>query len=80
MVDEEDKLGFDFELIAVVDRFIASFEALIQTQAVLVAGLERDGDDRVAPARDLLDGLTQSQILYREYRRKIVNTVRIDRL
>ncbi len=79
LVDEEDKLGSDLELIAEVDRFIASFESLIQTQSALVAALERDGDDRAPPARSLLDGLAQSQTLYKEYRHKIVHAVRIAR-
>jgi hypothetical protein len=77
LVEEEDKLGQDLELIAEVERTITGFDALIETQSSLVATFERGRSDSLAGARSFLDGLVQSQTLYKDYHRRLVNAVRI---
>jgi hypothetical protein len=78
LLEEEDKLGQDLELIADVERTIASFDGLIQTQTALIITFEQDGSDGLAGARRFLDGLVQSQALYKDYHRRLVNPARID--
>jgi len=75
LIEEEDKLGRDLELIVEVERTIASFDTLVRTQTALVITFERDGDDSLAGARSFLDGLVQSQTLYRDYHRRLVKAV-----
>jgi len=76
LLEEEDRLGRDAALIAEMERAIAGFDALIKTQTALVAAFERDGSDSLARARDLLDGLIQSQALHIEYYRQIAGKIR----
>ena len=76
LIEEEDRLGQDLELIADVERMIASFDALIDTQASLVATFN-GRDDGVAGARKFLDGLIESRTMYKDYHRRLVNGVRI---
>lgn len=77
LLEEEDKLGHDLELIAGLERTIASFDALIQTQTDLVIAFEQGGSASLTEAKNFLDGLIQSQALYKEYRRRMVNSVSI---
>jgi CheY-like chemotaxis protein len=63
LVEEEDKLGADYELLADLDRHIRKGHELIARQSTLVAKMEHGGHDGVAQARMLLDCLIESQNL-----------------
>jgi hypothetical protein len=72
LLQEKDKLGRDGALLAEVERAIANFDAIIETQKKLVVTLKQNGHDGVAQAQSLLDGLMNSQSLYREYQQKML--------
>jgi len=72
LVEEEDKLAVDTALLAEVERAIANFDALIETQKRAVAVSKQNGHDGLAREQALLDGLMQSQILHREYHQKML--------
>jgi hypothetical protein len=78
LIEEEDRLGRDLELLADVERTIASFDALIHAQAAVVATFDgREGDD-FAKARTFLDGLVETRTLYKEYHRRLAGAARIN--
>ena len=77
LVEEEDKLAADLEKLDDLDRHIADGNRRIEWQQVLVETLERDGRDGIKRARDLLDGLIETQQLHTEYRERIL--IKIDR-
>jgi hypothetical protein len=78
LIEEEDKLGRDLELLADVERTIASFDALIHAQAAVVAALNGHEGDGLAKARTFLDGLVETHTLYKEYHRRLAGSVRIN--
>jgi len=77
LVEEEDKLTADLELLANLEKHIADGNRRIEWQQVLVETMERDGHDGVKRARDLLDGMIESQRLHTNYRERIL--IEIDR-
>jgi hypothetical protein len=72
LVVEEDKLGADFELLANVERHIADGNRRIKRQRAIVTDMQRDGHNGVVQARVLLEGLLESQLLFKNYRRRIL--------
>jgi hypothetical protein len=78
LIEEEDKLGRDLQLLADVERTIASFDVLIHAQAAVVATFDgREGDD-FAKARTFLDGLVETHTLYKDYHRRLAGAARIN--
>lgn len=77
LVEEEDKLGQDLELIADLERAIASFDGLIKSQSSLVATFKGHEGRDLDGARRFLDGLVESRTLYKEYHRRLVACIRI---
>jgi len=71
LVKEEDKLGIDLEFLAQVEETIVSFDALIETQARLVATLEQHGDE-AGRERATLNGLRNTRSLCQTYRNRIL--------
>ena len=72
LVAEEDKLGADFELLADVERHIADGNRRIKRQRAIVTDMQRDGHDGLVQARVLLESLMDSQLLSKNYRRRIL--------
>jgi hypothetical protein len=72
LVEEEDKLGADFELLGDVERHIADSNRRIERQRKIVADAERDGHNGLVQARGLLGGLMESQLLHEDYRQRIL--------
>ena len=75
LVEELDRLGADLEFIVEIERTISTFDALIETQRKLVMTLERHGLDGDRRAKVLLDGLVESQAVYRSYRRRAARSL-----
>jgi hypothetical protein len=72
LVAEEDKLGADFELLADVERHIADGNHRIKRQRAIVTDMQRDGHDGLVQARVLLESFMDSQLLSKNYRRRIL--------
>ena len=75
LVEEEDKLGADFELLSDLDRHIRNGHQRIAQQTVVVAALERDGHDGFAQAKVLLDALIEGQCLHERYRQTVLTSI-----
>lgn len=75
LIEEEDKLGADFELLADLDRHIRRGLELIARQTVLVATMERDGHNGIVQAKTLLDCLVEGQNLHEGYRQKVLVSI-----
>jgi len=75
LLEELDRLDADLEFIVEIERAISAFDALIETQRKLVMMLERDGPDGDGRAKSLLDGLVESQAVYRSYHRRAVRSL-----
>src|SRR5262249_15425650 len=71
LIKEEDKLAADLEFLAEVERMIANFEALIETQSRLVETLETNGLES-GRERATLDGLRTTHVSCQMYRQKIL--------
>jgi hypothetical protein len=80
LVEEEDKLGALFELIAEVKREIARAKTLIEERQTLVASMEREKRGGIENVKALLDGLMQTQTLHEEYCKKLLYRVQAERL
>ena len=80
LVDEEDKLGADYELVADLDRHIRNGHDHIARQRGLVATMERDDHPALGQAKALLDGLTTSQDLHERYRRSVLSRIEENKL
>jgi hypothetical protein len=72
LVEEEDRLGATNELIANIEREVATSRKLIAEHRALIASSEREQGDGLEQARALLDGLGQSLALHEEYHRRLV--------
>jgi hypothetical protein len=72
LVEEENKLAADVELLKDLAQEIAKGQQRIDRQRALITTLEGNGDD-VTTARALLDGLTESLILYQDYRQRLAS-------
>ena len=72
LVAEEDNLGTDFELLTDVERHIADGDRRIKRQRAIITDMERDGHNGLVQARALLEGLMESQLLSKKYRRRIL--------
>jgi hypothetical protein len=78
LVEEEDKLGALFELIAEVKREIARAKTLIEERRTLVASMEREKRGGIENVKALLDGLMQTQTLHEEYCKKLLYRVQAE--
>ena len=74
LVEEEDKLGRDYELLTDVEREIINGHARITRQEVIVRDLEGYGGDG-AGAKPLLQTFTLTQQAYADYRHKILKAI-----
>lgn len=72
LIAEEDKLGGDLELLADVHQYIWDGYQRIERQCILVALMERDGHKGLDNGKALLDGLLETQLLYKDYHRRIL--------
>jgi hypothetical protein len=70
LVEEEDKLGADYEVLTDVEREIVNGYTRIARQKIIIQELDSDGRDS-AVAKALLDTFTLTQRLYENYRHKI---------
>jgi hypothetical protein len=70
MRSEEDKLAADVGLVDDLEREIAKCDAMIERQQALVAGIEANGGDG-APARILLEAVTEAKFLHQQYRQRV---------
>jgi hypothetical protein len=71
LIQEEDRLGFRYEQFDEIEREIAKAEKRIEFQQAVIETMEREGrDTRVAKA--LLENMTQIQLIYKQYRQKIL--------
>ena len=69
LVREEDKLAKDLRLLADLAREIEKCEQWIEMQRLRIENLDRNGHDGTA-AIALLNGVTETQIIHQEYRRR----------
>jgi hypothetical protein len=71
LIEEKDKLGASYELLADVERHIADGDRRIEMQRATVADMERDGHDGVAEARLVLERFMETQSLHKNYREQV---------
>src|SRR3569832_2024246 len=72
LIEEEDKLGASYELLADIERHIDDGNRLIERQRVIVQAMQRDGKAGQDAANSLLDALTDSQGLHTHYRKLVL--------
>ena len=72
LIEEEDKLGASYELLADIERHIEDGSRRIERQRVLVATMRRDGHAGHGAACGLLDALIESQDLHTHYRKRVL--------
>ncbi len=70
LVQEEDKLGFNYEALGEIDNHIALAKEHVKRQQQLVASFERDGSDTNG-ALVLLNAYSQTLLAFENQRRKI---------
>lgn len=80
LVEEEDKLGADFEPLADLDGHITRGRELIRQQTVLVVSMERDGHNGIGQAKSLLAALIASQDLHQKYRQRVLIRIEENKL
>ena len=80
LIEEEDKLGASYELLADLERHIDDGNRLIERQRVIVATMQRDGKAGQDAANSLLDALTDSQDLHTHYRKLVLIEIERNRL
>ena len=80
LVEEEDKLGASFELLADLERHIDDGHRRIERQRILVATLERDGHDGLPTAQTLLAVMLDTQLLHSNYRDQVLTRIERNRL
>lgn len=68
LIEEEDKLGASYDLLADVQRHIADTYGQIEKQRAMVDYLERKGYAGLDQARSLLGLFMKSHSLHRNYR------------
>jgi hypothetical protein len=72
LIEEENKLGADLELLTDVERHISDGHHRIERQRAIIITMERDGHSDLAQARGLLECLIESQLLFKDYRQRIL--------
>ena len=70
LIEEEDKLGYNYEAIREIDSHIAHAKAHMNRQHALVASMERDGHD-TKQALVLLSAYSEVLLLFQSQREKI---------
>lgn len=74
LIEEEDRLGFNYEQLARFEAEIAKSAERISFQRARVAAMESAERDTTA-ARSVLENLIQIQAIYRQHRQRIVATI-----
>lgn len=72
LIEEEDKLGFGYEQLAIVNEHIAAGHVCIQRQQVLLSELSHD-QHAARQANTLLEALLHAQALYEHRRQRILD-------
>ena len=80
LVEEEDKLGRDLELLAILEGHIADGTRRIASQQARVTAMEQNGHKDTERARSLLNGMLESQRLFTFYRAHVAAEIQRNRL
>jgi len=79
LVEEEDKLAADLALLREIELEIARGHKRIERQQALVAAMRWDGRE-LTTATALLNGLSATLLLYRDYRQRVLMRIEQNRL
>ena len=74
LIEEEDRLAFNYQQLAKFEDEIAKSEERINFQRARVAAMEGAKHDTAA-ARSVLENLIQIQAIYKQHRQRIVATI-----
>jgi hypothetical protein len=80
LIEEEDKLGKDYKLLAEIEWHIAEVAQRIEAQRLRLCAMQTDGHDGVGRAQAFLDGMMESQRISMEYRRLVKQEIERNRL
>jgi hypothetical protein len=74
LIDEENKLGWEYEQLEITERQISVANILIRKQELLIESYLKDGYD-TGLAREVLVSLQTCKSLFENYRRQIPHQV-----